>query len=108
MEAVIVASRDRGFERMPVPALLIGAGADACRLLIRLVPVSEHDLVASLAQPRLVAAQTGDYRADVRNETAAEPEHIRAAGILLLHRSLGDRRSAADREQDQRSTHYPD
>jgi hypothetical protein len=69
--------------------------------------VGKHNLVAGLAQPCFVATQAGDDFADIRDVVAAQPEDVRLASILLLHRALRNGRAATanrrcdDRDSDQ-------
>ena len=72
----------------PVNSLLVRAELRCLCRMIRTALIGEHDLVARLAQPRLVALQAGNDRADIRDVAAAEPKHVRPTCILLLHRSL--------------------
>jgi hypothetical protein len=55
-----------------------------------------HDLVAGFAQPILIATQACDDPAYVGNVTAAQPEHVGTASILLCHRALREGGAAAN------------
>jgi len=81
----------------PVSGLLNLAGTDPRCLLVSVVlgVVEEHDLAAGLTQPRLVAAQASDDLADIRDVAATQPEDVRPACILLLHRAFCESRTAS-------------
>jgi hypothetical protein len=52
----------------------------------------EKYIIARPAQPRSVASEAGGDAICVRHVGAAEPKHIRCAGLTLLLRPLSDRR----------------
>jgi hypothetical protein len=90
------------------PFLLIQARVEARTRPINLGVIREHDFMTRLAQLWTVVAQAGDDPVDIRNIAAAQPEHVRPTCISLRHRTLGQSRAAARREDNRYDDHLPD